>query len=116
MRILNILLLCSTLLAFFGCAKDRCDIPSEIAEIKVDFEAQRLEKELFNAKSKEEIRAFLNKYPLFADRFLQRKHYQTEEELVNSLYGMVTEPSLKQLAAEADERFKDMDGLEADLE
>ena len=116
MRILNILLFCCTLLVVFGCQKNKCEIPSEIASIPVDFKAQRLEKELFSVKSKEEVSAFLNKHPLFADRFLQRKRYESEAELVNNLYGMATEPNLKQLAAEADERFQDMDALETDLE
>ena len=116
MRIQIKLLLCCTLLAFFGCNKNTCEIPDEIAAIQVDLKAQRLDKEIFAVKSKEDVSAFLQKYPPFADRFLQRKHYQTEEELVNSLYGMATEPSLKELAQVADKRFKDMDALETDME
>lgn len=110
------ILLLFTLFLFFGCKEQKCDIPAEISRIPVEMEAQRLEQELFAAKSKEEVAAFLKKYPLFTEHFLQRKRYASEEELVNSLYGMATEPNLKQLVKQADARFKDMSGLENDLE
>ncbi|KAA9325407.1 gliding motility lipoprotein GldB [Adhaeribacter soli] len=110
------ILLLSTLFLFFGCKPQKCEIPQEIAGIPVEIKAERLEQELFRAKSKEEVAAFLQKHPLFTNHFLQRKRYASEEELVNSLYGMATEPNLQQLAQQVDKRFSDLNGLETDLE
>ncbi|HSI91213.1 MAG TPA: gliding motility lipoprotein GldB [Adhaeribacter sp.] len=110
-----ILLLCTLFLAF-GCQKNKCEIPEEISNIKVDIKAQRLEKELFSLKSEAEVQDFLNKHPLFANRFLHRNRYPDDQELVKSLYGMASEPHLRQLVQETDERFKDMEDLENDLE
>ena len=109
------ILLLFTLFLFFGCKQQKCEIPAEIANIKVEMKAERLEKELFEVKSKEEVAAFLKRHPLFANHFLQRKRYPSEAELVNSLYGMATEPNLKGLVKQADERFKDLGDLEEDI-
>jgi hypothetical protein len=53
------ILLLFTLFLFFGCKQQKCEIPAEIANIKVEMKAQRLEQELFQARSKEEVAAFI---------------------------------------------------------
>jgi gliding motility-associated lipoprotein GldB len=110
------ILLLFTLFLTFGCKKQKCDIPQEITDINVDLKAKRLEQELFGAKSKSEVAAFVNRNEQFTEHFLQRKTYPSDSALVNSLYRMATEPSLRQLTAEADARFGDLKDLEADME
>lgn len=104
-----------TLFLAFGCKQQKCDVPAEISGIALDVKAQRFDQQLFNAKTKAEVAEMVQQNPQFADQYLQRRTYGSDSALVNSLYRMSTEPNLRQLAAEADERFKDMDALENDL-
>src|SRR5688572_5526390 len=105
-----------TLFLAFGCKQQKCDIPKEISDIPLEVKAKRLDQQLYSAKSKADVAKFVKDNPQFADQFLQRKSYPSDTELVNSLYGMATEPNLRQLAAEADTRFKDIDALEKEME
>src|SRR6478735_1093558 len=105
-----------TLFLAFGCKKRQCDVPADISNIKLDVTAKRLDKQLFSANSKTEVANFVKENQLFADRYLQRKTYGSDSALVNALYKMATEPSLRQLAEEADKRFSDMPELENDME
>ncbi len=109
------ILLLFTVFLFFGCQQKKCDIPSEIANIKVEVKADRLEKELFACKSEAEVVSFLYKNPLFARHFLNLKRYPSEQELAAQLFRMVQEPSLQQLVKETDSRFSNMDALEDEL-
>jgi gliding motility-associated lipoprotein GldB len=109
------LLLLFTMFLAFGCQNKKCEIPAEIADIKLEVKANRLEKELFACKTEAEVEAFIRKNPLFANRFLNLKRYPSEQELVNHLFQMAKEPSLQQLVKETDDRFKDMNSLEDDL-
>ena len=105
-----------TLFLLFGCKQQKCDIPNEISNIDLEVKIKRFDQQLFKAKSKADVAAFVQQNPQFADQYLQRKNYPSDSALVNSLYRKATEPNLRQVAAEADERFKDMDALENDME
>src|SRR5690349_10223004 len=114
MRIQILFLL--TLFLVFGCKKQTCEVPEDITNIQLDVTAKRFDKQLFAARSKADVANFVKENPVFADRYLQRKTYGSDSALVNSLYGMDTEPSLRQLAEEADKRFSDLPELENDME
>ncbi len=105
-----------TLFLAFGCKQKQCDIPEEVSNIKVNVAAQRLDRELFKANSREDVAAMLQRHPKFADNFLQRRNYPSDSALVNAMYRMAKEPNLQQLAAQADERFSNMQELENDME
>src|SRR5690606_5815828 len=67
-------------------------------------------------ESEQEIRAFLNDNPLFADKFLQAGRYPNDSVLINSLIGLATNPSLDSLAQQAIKTFGDMSHEEQQLE
>jgi gliding motility-associated lipoprotein GldB len=99
-----------------SCSKKGCDLPNEIERIPVDVKIDRLEKEFFALDNKEQVRGFLKEQPLFADKFLQQNQYPHDSILVNSLYGMATNPSLDSLAQQAIEKFGDMGEEKKQLE
>ena len=100
-----------------GCnSKNSCDIPKEIARIPVDVKIERLEEGFFKADSKEAIRKFMKEHPLFTHKFLQADQYPHDSILVNSLYGLATNPSLDSLAQQAIQKFGDMQQEEEELE
>ncbi|WP_461490399.1 gliding motility lipoprotein GldB [Pontibacter sp. HJ8] len=103
------LLLLATIVLLFGCKKKGCEIPEEFERIPVEVEIERLEKPFFAASSKEDIVKFLRENPMFADRFLQQKGYPSDSALINSLYGLATNPELKKLAGEAEQKFGNME-------
>lgn len=105
-----------TLFLAFGCKKQQCEVPQEINNIPVQVTVKRLDKQLFAARSKADVAQLIKDNPQFTDRYLQRQTYGSDTALINSLYGMATEPSLRQLAEEADKRFSDMPEVAKEME
>ena len=110
------LLLLFTLIVLFGCNRNECKIPDEIADIDVDVAAERLEKEFFQLKTKEDVVNFLNRHPLFANKYLHRRQYPQDSILVNKLHYLATVEGIRPLVHEADTAFKDFKPFEEQLE
>ncbi|WP_242929439.1 gliding motility lipoprotein GldB [Pontibacter vulgaris] len=109
------ILILSILLFAFGCQKKGCQIPEGAAEIPVTVEIERLEQPFFKIRSKEEVTQFLKSHPLFARKFLQQGQLP-DSVLQNSLYGLATNPELKKLASEAEQKFGKMEKEKEQLE
>jgi gliding motility-associated lipoprotein GldB len=109
-------LLLLTVLLFFGCKKDGCQIPEEIAKIPVDIKLERLEKPFFQVKTVPEMQAFLRQQPLFTSKFLLKDRYPSEELMAQSLLRLATDTSIHKLVKESDQRFGDMTDVEQELE
>ncbi|WP_439880454.1 gliding motility lipoprotein GldB [Pontibacter sp. MBLB2868] len=97
------------LLFSFGCKEEGCKIPDEVASVPVDVTIERLEKPFYAADSKAEMALFLQKHPLFADKYLQRDQYPSDSLLINPLLELATNQSLDTLVQEAEKRFEDME-------
>ncbi|AMM50554.1 hypothetical protein TH61_04305 [Rufibacter sp. DG15C] len=110
------LLLFFSAVLWFGCQKKGCDIPKEIAKLPVKVEVEQLEKRFFSIKTMPEMQTFLQEEPLFADRFLQRKGYPSEEMLAQGLLKLATDTSLTKLVKQADAAFGDLSAVETELE
>lgn len=110
------LLLLFTFLFLLGCQQEKCEIAQEIKEIPVNLQVERLEQEFFKIKTEEEMRAFLNKHPQFADKFLQQKGYPSQDILVQNLVRLATDTSIHKLVRESDEKFGDLAEVKQDLE
>jgi len=105
-----------TLFVILSCNRKQCEINPEIAKIKVDIKAERLEKSFFQARSEADIRTFLRANPTFAQKYLQTAQYPNEVTLVSSLIKMNQEPNLQQFAGEVEQKIGDMTEVENDLE
>jgi gliding motility-associated lipoprotein GldB len=110
------LLILVILLSVFGCRERGCEVPEEIAKIPVNVQIERLEKPFFQSTSKQDIAAFLNKHPDFANKYMQRRSYPNDSVLVNALYALATNTELKKLEGEAEKTFGDMKPQEQQLE
>ncbi|GAA4311546.1 gliding motility lipoprotein GldB [Nibribacter koreensis] len=110
------LLLFFSAVLWFGCQKKGCDIPQEIAKLPVKVEVEQLEKRFFSIKTLPQMQAFLQEEPLFADRFLQRKGYPSEEMLAQGLLKLATDTSLTKLVKQSDAAFGDLSAVEKELE
>ena len=86
LRLLPIVLT-SFFLLLFSCGKKNtiCELDEEILEKKPNLEIVRLENEFFAAKSIEEVNYLLEKYPEFADRFLEKELYPNQDSLALAL-------------------------------
>ena len=60
-----------TLFLLFGCKQQKCDIPNEISNIDLEVRIKRFDQQLFKAKSKSDVAAFVQQNPQFADQYLQ---------------------------------------------
>ncbi|RYF85447.1 MAG: gliding motility lipoprotein GldB, partial [Chitinophagaceae bacterium] len=109
-------ILVAVALIFGACSKSGCDIKSEIKDQNITVKIDRLEKPFFKFQSKDQIVQFLDKYPLFAEKYLQRSKYPHDSILVNSLYKLATSKDIDKLADATDKTFGDAANLEQDLE
>ncbi|RDV14080.1 gliding motility lipoprotein GldB [Pontibacter diazotrophicus] len=109
-------LLLATLLLAFGCKDEGCELPDEIASVPVTVQIERLEKSFFDANSPQDVAAFLQANPMFADKYLQAGNQPPDSPLLTSLYDMATNPALDSLAQQASQRFGDMEEEQQQLE
>jgi gliding motility-associated lipoprotein GldB len=105
-----------TLLVFFGCQNQKCEIDPNIAAIQMDIPLERLEKPFFQARSEQDIRTFLLKNQNFAQQYLQVSQYPDQQATVNALWRLAAEPNLNKFAREVQHKFGDMADVEQELE
>jgi gliding motility-associated lipoprotein GldB len=108
------LLICFASLLFASCSFDseEYDRP-QVADIQVSLQIDRLERELFAARSAADVQAFLDQHPQIATYFLQRNAYPHDSVLVNRLYKLIQDPSLDTLYRESQQIFGDLTELRA---
>ena len=113
-KYLNIILIS---LILIGCEeKDACTNGPDISNIKVDITIERSEIELFKNKTKEGIRAYLQKDRLLANKFFNLNQYPNDSLIINSLYNTLNHPSLDTVYRETQAVFGDMKDIEAQFE
>ena len=105
-----------TLFVILSCNRKQCEINPEIAKIKVDIKAERLEKPFFQARTEADIRGFLRANQSFAQKYLQVAQYPDEATLVSSLVKMNQEPNLQKFAGEVEQKIGNITAVENDLE
>jgi gliding motility-associated lipoprotein GldB len=118
-KLVIILLLFLTCLATYGLyqyfANKAFDKPQIVASNLV-VPIIRLEKDLFQLTSEEEIRDFLHKHPLFSQRFLHISNAVEEEHMVSRLYALVHDPAMQELCQEVVQTFKDFTQTQQQIE
>ena len=111
MRVVH-LMICLVFLA--SCSSEPCRESVEPEEIVL--EVERLEQELFNSQSSEEVEDFLQKHPDFAQFFLHSDQYLADSIMANRLFGLIKNPAIDTLYQESIETFKNFDDVVNTLE
>lgn len=108
----------SLLAIFSACGREpeACELNPEVANVKAPVELERLEQPFFRIKSTADAKRFLAEHPLFANQFLQRRQFPTDEVLAATLTRLATNAGLQQLGRETDSTFRDSEKLKSGLQ
>lgn len=99
-----------------GCgSKDKCSSRPEVPPLAEKIQLIRLEKTMLDFKNKEAIGQFLEKNPLFAQKFLQKAQYPHDSILVNILWKLSEDKNIDTLNEVVGQAFKDMQDVENQL-
>lgn len=113
-KILNFIVIS---LIIVGCTKkNECKDAPDVSDIKVDITIERVEQAFFKNKTKEGIRAVLQKEKLLANKFFGLNPAQNDSLVVNSLYNTFNHPSLDTVYKETQAVFGDMKDIENQFE
>lgn len=107
------------LLAIAASCKQRlqpCELSDEILQQPLQLEIERMEKELFEASSTEEILAILEENELFTQQYLQADLYDNREELAAELLQVNSDTAMQELYGEVMIHFEDIADIEKELE
>ena len=107
-------LLIITVVLFSQCGKEDCS--SSIEATPITIKVERLEGELFGARSAQEVQSFLSSNRQFSNVFLDSDQYPHDSVLAQRMYGLVTNPSIDTLYQESLEAFKDLESILKELE
>lgn len=99
----------------FSCKNDGCGGP-DVSDISIDVEVNRLDQALFSLESKEEIQVFLDKHPLYAEKFIGIHKYPDDSVVVNELYRLIHDVHIDTLYQETQEVFGDLSELTKEFE
>lgn len=86
------------------------------AKKPLGIEIYRLEQDIFNAKSKLEIKKILDKHLYFSEKFLKRSQYPHDSILVNAFYELAVNPSMDSIFQITQDVFGDLYDLGSQLE
>lgn len=112
----KLIFLSVALAGLFGCQKKSCQTDPAVAAVNLQLKIERLEKSLYASKSKQDVQQFLQAHPLFVKKYFQIDPARPDDNFVSSLYGMVTNPQLRQFVAKTDKIFGDLTNPQRDLE
>jgi len=84
--------------------------------ISISLEIKRLEDSLFNLRTKSEVAMFLEENQLLVEQFFGLENDQEKAQLIDKLYDMISNTSLRELYQEVQHKFKDITKLQSQLE
>jgi hypothetical protein len=84
-------LIALSFLLLTSCGKNatECTLSEEILRVPVQLEVQRLEKEFYSIGDRQQLAAFMERYPEFVDEFFQVELYESREELEEELMAII---------------------------
>jgi gliding motility-associated lipoprotein GldB len=115
---LRLLLACfvSGSLLLSGCSSNEtCQADPEVAKVPVTVQLERLEQPFFQIRNVAEAKQFLAREPLFANQFLQRRQFPSDDALAEQLVRLSTNQGLQKLGQESASEFKDTNALQGEL-
>ncbi|HSZ25848.1 MAG TPA: gliding motility lipoprotein GldB [Cytophagaceae bacterium] len=120
----EILILFLGIAFLIGCQGKTSNLPEKetvkvesdkFEKAKVEVKIERLEHEMFQFKSREDVSAFLRKHPLFVKEYLEIPNAANEAPFVNQLFEMYTNPKLKEFYYDNEKFFGDFSDLKAEM-
>ncbi|RYU83788.1 gliding motility lipoprotein GldB [Hymenobacter persicinus] len=99
----------AALLFVASCSKDssQCELNPEVARVQAPVQLERLEKPFFEIRTAADAQRFVQQHPLFANQFLQRKQFPSDEALAQYLVHLSTNKELQKLGRESAAAFPD---------
>ena len=109
--VLSLFILCAC-----ESSPETCTDPIDLSEIQVDVKIVRLEQEIFKLKNKAEIKAFLDKYPDFTEKFMLKSRLPHDSIPVDQIYTMLNEPHQDTIYEDVQKKFGDLTTIQQAFE
>jgi hypothetical protein len=106
-RLLFLAPLCGLLLACGSDSEEGMNRP-DVADLTREVKIRRLEQSLFEAQSRDEIKAFLRDNELFAQKFLRIDQYPNDSIPINQLWQLAQDPHMDTVYRESQHIFPDL--------
>lgn len=106
--------LCCIVLAF-GCGKNDCREDDGKVALGKEVEILRLEEIIKTLKDSAEATAFLDQYPLFSEKYLQRSRLPEEVNLAQDIFKLAVDPHVDTMYADVRREFPDLAWMKQDL-
>jgi gliding motility-associated lipoprotein GldB len=118
MRINRIIFLVPVLFLVFACSKksETCELDPDILDQDLEVTITRLEDEFFGAKTTQDFLFLLEKYPDFAQSYLQENGHFSQDSLAASLLEIHQDSALRVLYDSVKVEFATISELENELE
>ena len=110
---MNRLLLLLTILVFIvSCKTNKCEQSSSLDLPETNVKIERLDKELFEQKSKAALTTFLKKNTMYSRVFLNAGEYPSDSLFFESIYELVNNPHIDTLHREVEQAYGDISDLQ----
>lgn len=118
------ILIVGTVAALMGCNTKTSNLPDketvevksdEFEKAKVEVKVERLEREMFAFKTKEDVSAFLTKHPMLVKQYFEVPNAANEAPFVNKVYQMYTNVSLKEFYDDNEKFYGDFSDLNTQM-
>ncbi len=96
--------------------EEACELDEAILAQDLNLQITRLENDFFEANTAAEFEYLLEKYPEFAQEFLDMGSYPTQDSLINELLEIHQDSSMRLLYDSVRIEFQDFSQIEQDLE
>ena len=102
-------------LIFFACNSSEREIP-DVSNIDISLQLTRWDQDLFQLSSKEEVAAFLEQHPLYAQQFFHTDQYPHDSLAVNYLWNFLSNAASGVIRDEIAEVYGDLSELQQEFE
>jgi len=102
------------LILFGSCSRETCR--EAVDPVSVELRIERLEEDLFQSKSAQEVESFLIDNRQFSDNFLDANQYPTDSILANKVFNLISNPSIDTLYNESLAAFNNLEQIVSEIE
>lgn len=98
-----------------SCGKNGCRDEDGNVTLEKPVEIVRLEDRIENLKTREQTESFLNEFPLFSEKYLQRSRLPHDSILVSEVFALSTSTLIDTMGMDCKREFADLGWLQNDL-